>query len=151
MFQKVQVAGYTKINWGEKLPDGTDLRDPITSAQMEVGYPDFTAPTAGGRPNPQFLGQGFHYVTGQKNPNLPAEIAVWTKDIPNDIINISFLKLQPPIPGWDVDEVIIRKTLVYDADDPRVDISGNTATYKTEVRTKSHRRTSSPTRSATST
>jgi hypothetical protein len=145
VLQKVQVAGYTKINWGEKLPDGTDLRDPIASVQMEVGYPNFSQPTgAGGQPNPQFLGQGFHYVTGQKNPNRPAEIAVWTKDNPNDIINISFLKLQQPIPGWDVDEVVIRKTLVYDVDDPRVDISGNTAEYQTEVRTKGHAPTFQP-------
>ena len=144
-FQKIQVASQTNVNWSEKLPDGTDLKDPIQTVKVEVGYPDFNHPLgADGRPNPQYQEEGFHYLLGHKDPNHGDELAAWTKDNPLDIINISFLKLATPIPGWDPDEVMIRKTLAYDAEDPRVELRSGNTTFVREEKTKSHAPTITP-------
>jgi hypothetical protein len=138
-FRKLQVAATNNVNWDEVLPDGTHLGDPIQSIQLEVGYPDFTNPLgANHQPNPQFRGEGFHYVTGHKDPNRASELALWNKDNGKDIINVAFLKLQGPVPGWDVDEVIVRKTIVYDPSDPRVELANGGSVFSKEVRTKSH-------------
>ena len=143
-FQKVQVAAKTNVKWeDETLTDGVTiikLHDPISSIQLEVGYPDFTNPLgADGKPNPQFRGEGFHYVIGHKDQNRPSEPTLWNnKDNGQEIVNVAFLKLDKPIPGWDVDEVIYRKTIVYDPSDPRVDLSGGGSTFVKEERTKSH-------------
>jgi hypothetical protein len=137
-FQKLQVAATTNVNWDETIGD-VKLSDPIQSILVEVGYPNFQNPLgANNRPNPQFSTQGFHYVVGHKDQNRPAELARWDKTNGSEIINVAFLKLQHPVPGWDVDEVIVRKTLSYDPSDPRVDISGGGTTFVKEVRTKGH-------------
>lgn len=138
-FKKVQVAATNNVNWSEKLADGTDLADPIVAVQIEVGYPDYSTPLGpDGKPNPQFRGSGFHYTVAQKNANGPAMLAEWTKDNPADIINIDFLKLDQTVPGWPADQVRLRKTLVYNADDPRVDLIGNTTTVVRESDVKGH-------------
>ena len=137
-FQKLQVASTNNINWNETLPDGTKLNDPIIAAQIEVGYPNFGSPMgANNRPNPQFRAQGFHYVTGHKDTR-PAELARWDKDNGKEIINIAFLKLAQSLPAWDVDEVIVRKTIVYDPSDPRLELANGGSTFVTEMRTKGH-------------
>ncbi|AEJ02770.1 hypothetical protein Nit79A3_3029 [Nitrosomonas sp. Is79A3] len=139
-FKKLQVAATTNVNWDEALPDGTKLNDPITSIQLEVGYPDFSNSFGENKkPNPQFRGEGFHYVTGHKDQNRPSELILWNnKENGKEIVNIAFMKMQDPVPGWDVDEVILRKTIVYDPGDPRVELSNGGSTFTKEVRTKSH-------------
>ena len=39
-FQKVQVAAMSAVNFNETLPDGTSLRDPAMSVQLEAGLPE---------------------------------------------------------------------------------------------------------------
>jgi hypothetical protein len=140
IFKKLQVAATTNVNWDETLPDGTKLHDPISSIQLEVGYPDFSTPLGGdGKPNPQFRGEGFHYVTGHKNPDRPSELTLWNNpENGKEIVNVAFLKMDKAVPGWEVDEVILRKTLVYDPDDPRVELANGGTTFVKDVRTKSH-------------
>jgi hypothetical protein len=134
-FQKVQVAARNNVSWSEILPDGTNLSDPISSIQIEASYPDSTNSTSNNQLNLITQAQGFHYTIGNLNPNGPNQIAVWTKDNPNDIINISFLRLNNSIPQWDADQVKITKTIVYDPSDPRVEIStGSTITIDTLTR-----------------
>jgi len=145
-FRKLQVAATTNVNWDETLQDGSKLNDPISSIQLEVGYPDFTTPLgANGAPNPQFRGEGFHYITGHKDQNRPSELTLWnSKENGKEVVNVSFLKLDKPLPGWDVDEVILRKTLVYDPSDPRVELANGGTTFVKEVRTKGHAPVISP-------
>ena len=69
-----------------------------------MGYPDFSQPLdAKNKPNLQYHAEGFHYTIGQRDPNRGNELAVWTKDNPNDHVEFSFLKLDHPIQGWDAD------------------------------------------------
>ena len=123
-FQKIQVAATCAINFSEALPDGTVLTDPIVSAQIEAGYPDYNNPLdAQGKPNLRVLGEGFHYTIGAKDPAGQVQPAQWTKFNPQDIVNISWLRLDKDVPGWPTDQVWIRRRLVFDGDDPRVNIS----------------------------
>ncbi|CAM5353554.1 hypothetical protein STANM309S_01133 [Streptomyces tanashiensis] len=36
-FKKVQVAASSRVNFVEKLPDGTELKDPLEAVQLQVG------------------------------------------------------------------------------------------------------------------
>jgi hypothetical protein len=126
-FKKVQVVGSSAINFGEKLPDGTDLRDPLVAAQLEAGYPDFSSPVENGQPNLRMLAQGQHYVPSQSAPKGPVSPAIWKSDNPNDYVNFSFLRLDNPVPGWPKDQVKLRKRLVFDSRDPRVNLSSKIA------------------------
>jgi hypothetical protein len=135
VFRKLQVAATTNVNWDEVLPDGTNLKDPIKAIQLEVGYPQHDAT----EPNPTFRSEGFHYVTGHKDQNRPSDLVRWdNKENGKEVVNVSFLKLDNPLPGWDVDEVILRKTITYDPSDPRVELSNGGSTFIKEIRTKSH-------------
>ena len=137
-FQKVQVAATNNINWSEKLPDGTILADPITAVQVEVGYPDINQPLdANGKPNLQMRAQGFHYQLGQpKNLGGGSQLAAWTSDNPKDVVNISFMRLDKGIPNWPTDQVKLRKTIVFNGDDPRVELqNGQTTFIKEEIGT----------------
>jgi hypothetical protein len=143
--QKLQVAAKENVNWSERLPDGTNLSDPIQSVQVEVGYPDYSQPLGSdGNPSPHYRAEGLHYTLGHKDPNHGNELAIWTKDNPADIIDINFLKLDQPVPGWDAEEVMYRKTISYDPEDPRVELSGNRTAFVSEVRTTSHAPTITP-------
>ncbi|MGH3378305.1 MAG: hypothetical protein ACRDP6_26640 [Actinoallomurus sp.] len=122
-FKKVQVAAACKINFDEKLPDGTVLHDPIQAVQIEVGYPDFSSPVENGQVNLRMLAQGSHYVVGETTPKGPVQPAVWTADNANDIVNISFLRLDDPVEGWPKDQVKLRRKLIFDGQDPRVNLS----------------------------
>ena len=127
-FQKVQVAATNAINWNETLPDGTNLADPIMSAMVEVSYPVYSQPLgAQNTVNLQTLGQGFHYLVGQQAGTTG--LAQWTSNNPVDVINIAFLRLDKPITQWPQDQVQVTKTLIFDGNDPRVDLTGN----KTQV------------------
>lgn len=136
-FKKIQVAATTNINWTERLPDGTSLADPIKSAQIQVSYPDYSSAQ-----NSQLvmksLADGFHYTVGHKDTSQAPELARWTADNPNDIINIAFLRLDNKLPGWDPDQVKMMKVLAYDPDDPRVDISNNQTTVTREQVNNNH-------------
>jgi hypothetical protein len=137
-FKKVQVAATNNVVFSEVLADGTDLRDPIKSVQIEVGYPDFNHPLgANGQIDPQFRAEGLHYTVGNRNSRA-SEIAQWTRDNPTDVINISFLKLAGPVAGFDPDEVVVRKTIAFDPLDPRVELSSGTSIFVREERTKGH-------------
>lgn len=123
-FQKIQIAPTCGINFGEVLPDGTDLRDPIVEAQLEAGYPDFDQPLgADNKPNLRILAEGLHYVPGSANPTGGVQPVIWTKDNPHDIVNVAWLRLDKPIAQWPTDQVFLRRRLVYDGTDPRVDLS----------------------------
>jgi len=123
-FQKVQVAATNAINWQETLPDGTNLSDPIMSAMVSVSYPNYDQPLgANNTVNLQTLGQGYHYVTGEATGT--DGIAQWTSTNPADVINISFLRLDNPITQWPSDQVQVTKTLIFDGNDPRVDLTNN--------------------------
>lgn len=138
-FKKIQLAVTNNVAWSEKLPDGTDLSDPITSVQVQASYPDLSNPLGSeGKPNLVTQAQGFHYTIGHKDPSRAGELAVWTKDNPNDVINIAFLRLDKPIPQWDPDQLRVRKTVVFNSSDPRVDLSGNVSTFTKEVTGKDH-------------
>jgi hypothetical protein len=135
-FKKVQIAATTNVTWSEKV-EGADLRDPIRSIQVEAAYPDFSQPLGPEqKPNLVTRANGFHYTIGQKDPKGPGQLAVWTKDNANDIVNISFLRLGNPLPQWDADQVKLRKTIVYDPSDPRVEFANNKSTIVIEEVTK---------------
>lgn len=126
-FQKIQVAATSGVNWNETLPDGTNLSDPLLSCMIETAYPDDAQPLGPNKqPNLKTLGQGFHYVVGQTNGT--AGLAQWNSTNPNDVINLSYLRLNNPLPQWPSDQVQITKTLVFDGNDPRVDLSNNQTT-----------------------
>jgi hypothetical protein len=132
-FQKLQVAATANVDFS-----GTAVADPITSASIEVSYPQAdntgNVPLNGnGTPVLRTLGQGFHYTPGNINQAAPISLANWSKNNPSDIINISFLRLLKSLPNWDPDQVTITKKLEYDPDDPRVDLSTGT----TEIIVKS--------------
>jgi hypothetical protein len=123
-FQKIQVAATNAINWKETLPDGTNLSDPIMSAMVSVSYPNYDQPLgANNTVNLQTLGQGYHYVTAETTGT--DGIAQWTANNPLDVINISFLRLDNTISQWPSDQVQVTKTLVFDGNDPRVDLTNN--------------------------
>jgi hypothetical protein len=138
-FQKVQVAAVNNISWSEVLPDGTNLRDPIVSAQIEASYPDYTTPMgANNQPNLTTEAQGYHYTLGNASSNGGAQLAAWTANNPADVINISFLRLDQQIAAWPADQVKLTKTFVFDADDPRVELSTGGTTISTTQITTDH-------------
>jgi hypothetical protein len=121
-FQKIQVAATNTVNWSEQFPDGTMLKDPIAQVMIEVGYPDINQPLGtNNQPNLITHAQGSHYMPGQPAGQLG--IAMWNKDTPRDVINISFLRLDNPIQGWPTDQVHVRRTIVLDKLDPRIDLN----------------------------
>jgi hypothetical protein len=123
-FQKIQIAATCAINFSETLPDGTVLTDPIVSAQIQAGYPDYNAPLgADGKPNLRVLAEGFHYTIGAKDPAGQVQPAQWTKFNAQDIVNLSWLRLDKDVAGWPRDQVWLKRRLVFDGDDPRVNIS----------------------------
>ncbi len=137
-FKKIQVAATNAINWSETLPDGTKLSDPITSAMIEVSYPDYTQPLdSAQQPNLKTLGQGFHYLVGQSGAGQ-AGLAQWSANNPSDIINIAYLRLDQQLPQWPSDQVKVRKTLIFDGNDPRVDLLNNATTVVVETTGNDH-------------
>jgi hypothetical protein len=128
-FRKIQIAATNGVNWNEKLSDGTSLADPLLSCMIETAYPDDTNPMGTNKqPNLITLGQGLHYVVGQSTST--SGLAAWSATNPTDVINLSYLRLDNPPPQWPADQVQITKTLVFDGNDPRVDLSNNQTTVK---------------------
>jgi hypothetical protein len=138
-FKKLQVAGTCWINWNEVLPDGTKLSDPVMSAQLEVSYPDYDTPVADdGSPNLQTQANGFHYTLGKSDPNSSGELAMWTPDNPKDVVNISYLRLDKPPKDWPADQVKLRQTIIFDGNDPRVELADGGTQFQHEFLTTEH-------------
>jgi hypothetical protein len=137
-FKKLQVAGMCAIDFDGTLSDGTALRDPIVSAQLECAYPDYTDPLVNGKVNLVTRGQGFHYTIGKKDPNGGIAPVVWSADNAKDIVDVSWLRLDKDVDGWPADQVRLRKTLIYDGSDPRVDLSNGGLKVTFEEDTSSH-------------
>src|SRR5262249_1051433 len=55
-----------------------------------------------------------------------------------DIINIAYLRLDKALKQWDPDQVMIRKTIVFNSSDPRVELANNASTFTREGLTKDH-------------
>ncbi|MEV8585699.1 hypothetical protein [Streptomyces sp. NPDC051180] len=126
-FKKVQVAGFCRVNFTEKLPDGTELKDPLQAVQLEAGYPDFSRPTEDGHVNLSMRTSGQHYVPGETQPSGPVRPAVWDETSAKDFVNISFLRLDTPVDGWPSDQVRLRRKWIFDGQDPRVNLSSDIA------------------------
>ncbi|MGW0778339.1 hypothetical protein ACWD01_33015 [Streptomyces sp. NPDC002835] len=122
-FKKVQVAGFSEVNFSEKFFDGTERRSPLRSVQLEAGYPDFSRPVENGQVNLSMRASGQHYVPGETQPNGQEQPAVWREQTARDIVNISFLRLDNPVDGWPSDQVKLRRKLIFDGQDPRVNLS----------------------------
>jgi hypothetical protein len=128
-FKKVQVVGKCLVNFGEKLPDGTDVSDPLVAVQLEAGYPDFNSPVENGQVNLQMLAQGEHYILGQTAPKGPVAPAIWKAENAGDFVNFSFLRLDNAVPEWPKDQVKLRRQLIFDGHDPRVNLSSKIAPH----------------------
>ncbi|MEU6166868.1 hypothetical protein [Streptomyces tanashiensis] len=127
-FKKVQVAASSRVNFVETLPDGTELKDPLQAVQLEAGYPDFSRPTEDGHVNLVMRAAGKHYIPGTTQPTGQGDRpAIWDQDTAKDFVNISFLRLDNPVDGWPSDQVRLRRKLIFDGADPRVNLSENIA------------------------
>jgi len=137
-FKKIQVAATCAVNFEENV-GGVDLSDPIESVSLEVSYPDYSHPLGADQtPNLITQAQGFHYTIGAKDPNAAAQLATWTKDNPHDIVNIASLRLEKDIAEWPSDQVKLRKTIVFDGEDPRVELANGTSTLVIETTGSDH-------------
>jgi len=121
-FKKVQVVGQSYANLA-------DPGNPLLAVQLEVGYPDFDSPVEDGQPNLQMLAQGAHYVPGQTTPKGPVAPAIWKADNASDYVSFSWLRLDNPVPGWPKDQVKVRRKLIFDSHDPRVNLSSAIAPH----------------------
>jgi hypothetical protein len=131
-FKKVQVAGASMVDFAGNV-GGTTKADPLMSVQLEVSYPDFTDPlTPDGKPNLVTRGEGFHYKIAEEKPAGGVSLAAWTGANPDDVVNISFLRLEDDLAEWPADQVRLRKTLSFNGEDPRVDLSNGTSQFVVE-------------------
>jgi hypothetical protein len=123
--------------WEKALPDGSVPRDSLQSVGIEVGYPDSSEPLlADGQPNLRFHSAGVHHSADHGDQDGPLELARWTAANARVVVRFGMSKPAEPIPGWDVGEVVLRKTLTYGPSDPRVDCSSNGSTLVVEERRK---------------
>jgi hypothetical protein len=120
-FKKVQVAGYSEVNF--RPPSDTEPSDPLRAVQLEVGYPDFSRPVENGQVNLVTRTSGRHYVNGEAGPSGQDRPAIWDARTAEDFVNISFLRLDNPVDGWPSDQVKLRRKLIFDGHDPRVNLS----------------------------
>jgi len=133
-FKKIQIAASPNIDFG----DGSTA-DPINEALIQVSYPNFDKPLNNDRSIAlTSRAEGFHYNPTHIDQTAPVTLASWSRDNPKDIINISFLRLDQKVGGWDPDQVKIKRTLIYKPDDPRVDLSNGTTTFTSEITTNDH-------------
>jgi hypothetical protein len=136
-YENLEVSARSGVAWPDMLPDGFATMSALRSVAIEVGYPDFANPLGSdGNPYPVFRSVGVSHVPGQEPRE--AQLMRWSRDNQEDVFAVSFPKLDSAVAGWDVDDVAIRKTAVFDPQDPRVDLSGGGSTYVSEKRTKNH-------------
>jgi hypothetical protein len=130
-FEKVQVAATSAVQFSGALTDGTDIHDPLTSVQLVASYPDFDQPVnPDGTPNLVAAAQGFHYKIGQtQSPPGAAAPFIWTQADATDAISAGWLRLANDAHNWPAGQVQLTQTLVYDGNDPRVDLTGGGLTW----------------------
>jgi hypothetical protein len=130
----LEISASSSIDWGQTFPGQPEIRSPLRSVAIEVGYPDCANPVgADGQPALVFRAEGVPRFIGDA-PAPKAELMCWTRDHSNAIFIVSFMKLDAPVAGWGVDEVLIRKTIAFDPNDPRVDLAGGGSVMVTEQR-----------------
>lgn len=132
-FEKVQVAATCGVSFDSKLPDGTDVSDPLQSVQLVPMYPDFNQPlNADGTPN-LVAAEGFAYTIGQsQQPTGPATPIIWTAQNAKQSFNAAWLRLKEDVPGWHSSNVRLVQTLVYNGDDPRVALADGGVTWTSQ-------------------
>jgi hypothetical protein len=132
-FQKVQVAATCAVSFAEKLPDGTDISDPIQSVELVPSYPDFNQPlNQDGTPN-LVPAEGYPYTLGQtQQPAGAATPIIWTADNAKQAFNAAWLRLANDAPGWHASNVRFVQTLVYSGDDPRVALANGGVTWTSQ-------------------
>lgn len=130
-FEKVQVAATSAVQFSEVLADGTNIHDPLTSVQLVASYPDFDQPAnSDGTPNLVATAQGFHYTIGQTQaPPAAAAPFIWTQADPADAISAGWLRLASDQPHWPAGQVQLTQTLVFDGNDPRVNLASGDVTW----------------------
>lgn len=136
-FEKVQVAATSAVQFSEVLADGTNLSDPVSSVQLVASYPDFDQPVnADGTPNLVATAQGYHYTIGQtQSPPAAAAPIIWTAADASDAVSASWLRLASDEPKWPAAQVQLTQTLVFDGDDPRVDLASGGVTWSSTTLT----------------
>jgi hypothetical protein len=136
-FEKVQVAATCAVSFNTKLPDGTDISDPIASVQLVPSYPDFNQPVnPDGTPN-LVAAEGFVYTIGQtQQPTGAATPIIWTAANAAQSFNAAWLRLGKDAPGWHAAKVRLTQTLVYNGDDPRVSLKSGGVTWSSQQDTE---------------
>ena len=129
-FQKVQVAATCGVSFNTKLPDGTDVSDPIQSVQLVPSYPDFNQPlNADGTPN-LVPAEGYSFTIGStQQPTGAATPLIWTAANANQAFNAAWLRLAKDVKRWSSSNVRLTQTLVYNGDDPRVALASGGVTW----------------------
>lgn len=130
-FKKMQVAAISAVTFDQKV-GAQDISDPIKSVSLAVTYPDFGKAQAG-QLELTTQAQGFHYKIGAKDPAAAGQLATWSAVNPDNIVNISFLRIDKDLPDWPADQVKLTKTIVFDGQDPRVDFSSGKSTFVVET------------------
>ena len=126
----MQVAATSAVQFSEVLADGTDVHDPLTSVQLVASYPDFDQPTnSDGTPNLVATAQGYHYTIGQTQAPAAAAPFIWTQVNSADAISAGWLRLASDGPHWPAGQVQLTQTLVFDGNDPRVNLTGGGVTW----------------------
>jgi hypothetical protein len=135
--EQLVITALCNVNWSEALADRTLLPVPIRSVQIEVGYPDADQPVAvDGSPNLLLRTMGVPTGPDGAQADSPAQPARWTRDDPNKVLAFAFQRLAESVPGWDAEEVMLRKTISFDPSDPRVDLSSGGAALVTETQVR---------------
>lgn len=136
-FEKVQVAATSAVQFSGVLADGTNIHDPLTSVQLVASYPDFDQPVnPDGTPNLVATAQGYHYTIGQtQTPPAAAAPMIWTQADAADAISAGWLRLASDEPKWPASQVQLTQTLVFDGNDPRVDLASGDVTWSSTTLT----------------
>jgi hypothetical protein len=130
----MEISASSGIDWGQTIPGQPEIKSPLRSVAIEVGYPDYADPVGmDGQPVLAFRAEGVPMFIG-KAPAPKPQLMCWTRENSNAIFTVSFIKLDAPMAGWGVDEVLIRKTIAFDPNDPRVDLAGGGSVKVTEQR-----------------
>ena len=139
-FEKVQVAATSAVQFSEVLADGTNIHDPLTSVQLVASYPDFDQPAnSDGTPNLVATAQGYHYTIGQtQSPPAAAAPFIWTQADSADAISAGWLRLASDQPRWPAGQVQLTQTLVFDGNDPRVDLADGGVTWSSTTLTSTN-------------
>jgi len=139
-FEKVQVAATSAVQFSGVLADGTNVGNPLASVQLVASYPDFNQPTnSDGTPNLVASAQGYHYTIGQtQTPPAAAAPIIWTQADSADAVSTAWLRLASDEPSWPAGQVQLTQTLVFDGNDPRVDLASGGVTWSSTTLTSTN-------------